>query len=85
MKLADELYSEGYYPYALLEIIKSLVILEDYYHTESYQALTTSIREAEQQFPHITAKQCEEAASKLFDLFRLVFQTPHKTVVNDKR
>ena len=85
MKLANELFTLGYYPYALLEIIKSLVILEDYYHTENYRALTRSIRDAEDQFPHITANQCEEAASKLLDLYRLVFQTPHKTVVNDKR
>ena len=85
LNLASELYSKGFYQYALLEIQKSLVILEEYYYTESYGQLAADFRNVESRFPHIGQSDCDNAAAILEKLFLTVCHTKHKTVVNDKR
>ena len=85
LSLASELYSQGFYLYALLEIQKSLVILEDYYYTEEYTHIANQIRSVDNRFPQISPSDCDTAASLLEKLFLAVCGTKHKTVVNDKR
>lgn len=82
--LAAELFEKGYYPYALLELNKCLVILEEYYHAEGYQSLISQLRAIEDRFPRITESDCNQAAHILADLYEHLYGTGHKTVVNDK-
>ena len=85
LSLASDLYSQGFYQYALLEIQKSLIVLEDYYHTEAYSQIAADIRNVENKFPHIEQSDCDNAAALLEKLFLSVCGTKHKTVINDKR
>lgn len=85
LALAAELYSQGFYQYAFLEIQKSLIILDDYYYTEDYSHITNQIRSVENRFPQITQSDCDTAAALLEKLFLVVCGSKHKTVMNDKR
>lgn len=85
LRLAAELFVQGAFPYALLEIQKSLVVLEDYYHTEAYSQIVSKIRSIENRFPTISPSDCTAAAKLMEELFLSVCGTPHKTVINDKR
>ena len=83
--LAAELFEKGYYAYALLELNKCLVILEDYYYVEEYQETTAKIKAVENRFPKINEMDCNEVVRLMTDLYRRLYATRHKTVVNDKR
>ncbi len=83
--LASVLFDEGYYQYALLELNKCLVIIEDYYYTEEYNDLKAQIRALENRFPQINETDCNEAARIISELYNHLYMTSHKTVVNDKR
>ena len=83
--LAAELFEKGYYAYALLELNKCLVILEDYYYVEEYQETTAKIKAVENRFPKINEMDCNEVVGLMTDLYSRLYTTRHKTVVNDKR
>ena len=83
--LAAELFEKGYYAYALLELKKCLVILEDYYYVEEYQETTAKIKAVENRFPIINEMDCNEAVNLISELYSHLCTTRHKTVVNDKR
>ena len=62
-----------------------MIILEDYYFTDKYAPLVSAIRTIENRFPNVNATDCEAMAMKLAELYRRLFKTGHRTVVNDKR
>ena len=85
LSLAESLFARGLYPYAALELVKTMVILEDYYFTDKYGTLISGIRSVEKRFPDVSAIACESMVTKLADLYRNLYRTEHRTVVNDKR
>ena len=85
LSLADSLYVMGLYPYAALEMVKTMVILEDYYYTDMYASLISVIRSVEPRFPNVSATDCETMATKLAELYKKLYRTGHRTVVNDRR
>lgn len=85
LALAENLYSRGCSAYAALELVKALVILEDYYYADTQKPLVESIRRFEAQFPSISASDCETMADRLSQLYQRLYRTEHRTVVNDRR
>lgn len=85
LSLAESLYASRLYPYAALELVKTMVILEDYYYTDQYAPLVSIIRTIESCFPNVSATDCEVMARKLAELYEILYNTEHRTVVNDKR
>ena len=85
LSLAETLYARRLYPYVALELVKTMVILEDYYFTDKYSSLVSAIRAIETRFPNVCATDCEAMALKLAELYKLLYRTDHRTVVNDKR
>ena len=85
LSLAAELFDRGVFSYALLELNKCLLILEDYYHTENYEDLILQIKSLENNFSEISKDDCNLAANKMFQLYRNLHNTSHKNVVIDKR
>ena len=85
LSLAESLYAKRLYPYAALELVKTMVILEDYYFTDKYAPLVSAIRTIENRFPNVNATDCEAMARKLAELYKTLYRTDHRTVVNDKR
>ena len=79
------MFARGLYPYAALELVKTMVILEDYYFTDKYGSLISGIRSIEKRFPDVSEIDCESMVTKLADLYRNLYRTEHRTVVNDKR
>ena len=84
LSLAAELFDRGVFSYALLELNKCLLILEDYYHTENYEDLILQIEYLENRFPKITEDDCNLAVKIMSKLYNLLYKTSHKIVVNDK-
>ena len=85
LSLANTLYVRGLYPYAVLEMVKTAVLFQDYYNTDKYQDLLSLIRETEKSFPNIGAIDCKSMAIQLSELYKEIYLTDHKTVINDKR
>lgn len=85
LSLAESLYARRLYPYAAVELVKTLVALEDYYFADKYPSLVSEIRAIEPRFPNVSAADCEAMALKLAELYKLLYRTEHRTVVNDKR
>lgn len=85
LALAASLFEKGYYAYALLELKKCLVILEDYYYTEGYEGITNSIKDLEDRFPQISKSDCDTALRLMSGLYSRLYTTSHKTVINDRR
>lgn len=85
LSLAAELFEKGYPQYALLELKKCLIILEDYYYTEGHEDTISRFKELEDKFPQIGEKDCEAALRLMSGLYDHLYTTSHKTVVNDRR
>lgn len=85
LSLAAELFDRSKFSYALLELNKCLIILEDYYHTENYEDLILQIKSLENNFPKVSEDDCNMAAKIMFKLYRSLHNTSHKNVVIDKR
>lgn len=85
LSLAESLYANRLYPYAALELVKTMVILEDYYFTDKYAPLVSAIRVIENRFPNVNATDCEAMTRRLAELYKILYRTEHRTVVNDKR
>lgn len=85
LSLSESLFAQHFYSYAALEMIKVLVVLEDYYHTENYGPLVSMIRGFESRYANLSASDCDTMASQLSELYKDLFRTEHKTVLNDKR
>lgn len=85
LSLAAELFDRGVFSYALLELNKCLLILEDYYHTEKYEDLILQIKSLENNFPKISEEDCNMAAKIMSRLYGYLHNTSHKNIVSDKR
>lgn len=85
LSLAEYLYTNHFYSYAALEIVKAMVVLEDYYYTDKYNRLINDIRNVESKIPNISDKDCEFVVDQLSVLYKELYKTDHKIVVNDKR
>ncbi len=83
--LANNLYSKGIYNYALLEIIKAKIIVEDSYNIEDYSHLIDYIQTIENKhIQEVTQEDCDKAIACLSQLYKKVCGNKHKTVSKDK-
>ena len=85
LSLAETLYNKHFYSYAALELVKVLVVLEEYYYTDRWPQFGSKIRSQEDKLLSIKAKDCDLMVDTLFELYMALYKTEHKTVVNDKR
>lgn len=80
--LANELALKSYYSYAFLEIIKTLVILDEYYDLCQQRSIIDQIKNIESKYPQIDSQDLVSAIRMLAFLCNTIESTRQKSVVN---
>lgn len=84
--IANALYAQGRYPYAMLELAKATAILEECYDISNFAEEIRQIRQMESRFKCGTSQSdCDEAARLISIMFKGVCQSKKKAVRTDHR
>ena len=84
--IANALYYQRQYPYAMLELAKAMAILEEVYDTALFKDQIREVRQMEDRFREgLSQDDCDMAARLISTIFRGVHGTPKKSVRTDHR
>lgn len=84
--IANALYYQRQYPYAMLELAKAMAILEEVYDTTLFKDQIREVRQMENRFlDGLSQEDCDKAARLISTMFRGVHNTPKKSVRTDHR
>ena len=84
--IANALYYQRQYPYAMLELVKAMAILEEVYDTVLFKYQIREVRQMENRFLEgLSQEDCDKAVRLISTMFRGVHNTPKKSVRTDHR
>lgn len=84
--IANALYYQGRYPYAMLELAKATAMIEETYNAQAYSAEINDIRHLQSQFNEgISQSDCDRAVRLISSMYSRLSQTTKKSVCQDHR
>jgi hypothetical protein len=82
--IANALYAQGRYPYAMLELAKAAAILEECYDMSMFADERRQIRQMEARFKcGTTQRDCDKAARLISTMYQGVWRSQKKAVRTD--